>query len=385
MKYEGFKFNVAKRLHKARLSELVTPHGVVRGPFFQFVATQAAIRGQVFSEDLEKLGVQIVLANTYHLHLRPGEDTVAEAGGLHQLMQWNGPMTTDSGGYQVFSLGDNVKLDAEGVTFRSPLDGDEHRLTPESAIKIQTKLGADIIMPLDVCTPFGVTHEEVAGAVEQTLVWAKRCQEEHERIAGERKLPQALYGIVQGGVYPDLRERAAQGLQDIGFFGYSVGGELRDAESSAVETGVAMTIRHLPQEAPRYVMGSGSPEDVVRLVRLGVDQFDCVLPIRNARHGKLYRDLNEEELTRCLQDPEYSVDPERLYREINIRKSGFARDWNVLFNDHPVVEKAYTYGYLHHLMRTEAPSGFRLAVLNNIDFYVRLFGKMREIISQRGE
>lgn len=393
----GFAFAVKKFLNQARLTELQTPHGLIEGPFFQFVATQAAIRGQVFSEDLEALQVQVVLANTYHLHLRPGEEVVAEAGGLHQFMQWDGPMTTDSGGYQVFSLGDRVKLDRDGVTFHSPLDGGEHRLTPELTMQIERKLGADLIMPLDVCTPFRASREEVAAAVEQTHEWAKRCKAEHIRLEAEMtsskhqitnkfqapnsKTPQSLYGIVQGGLYEDLREKAANGLREIGFFGYSIGGELRDGEGTAMEPGVKLAIKYLPEDAPRYVMGAGAPEDIVRLVRLGVDQFDCVLPIRNARHGKIFLSLNEDEVAACLQDPERPVEPDRLYREINIKNSGFARDWRAMAPGHPVFKRPYTIGYLHHLMRAEAPSGYRLAVLNNMWFYVRLFTAIRQAIA----
>lgn len=375
-----FSFEVMSKMGAARLSKLTTPHGMVEGPFFQFVATQAVIRGQVFSEDLEKIGAQIVLANTYHLHLRPGEDTVAAAGGLHEFMKWQGSMTTDSGGYQVFSLDSWRKLDADGVTFRSPLNGDLVRLTPENVIQIETKLGADIIMPLDVCTPYGASFDEVAAAVAQTEKWAARCQAEHEKLAAGRKNPQALYGIVQGGVYPELRARAAAGITGLGFFGYSIGGELRDANGSSMEEGVKMTVGFLPENAPRYLMGSGAPEDIVRAVRQGVDQFDCVLPVRNARHGKIYLDLDDAELAACLQDPERPVVPEKLYRVIDILKSEHARDFSVFSPGNPVIAKPYSRAYVHHLMRAEAPSGFRLAVLHNISFYARLFQKMREIM-----
>ena len=196
-----FDFAVKKTLHGARLTKLTTPHGEVAGPFFQFVATQAGFKGQVYGDDLVALGGQILLANTYHLHVRPGEEVVAEAGGLHEFMNWAGPITTDSGGYQVFSLSQHLQVDSDGVTFRSPLDGAEHRLTPESTIEIQTKLGADIIMPLDIATAFTASRDEVATAVEQTGLWAKRCLAKHERLADQREQPQALYGIVQGGLF----------------------------------------------------------------------------------------------------------------------------------------------------------------------------------------
>ncbi|MAF81130.1 tRNA guanosine(34) transglycosylase Tgt, partial [bacterium] len=209
-----FDFTVDTKLGAARLTTLTTPHGAIRGPFFQFVATQAAIRGQVYSEDLEKLGVQIILANTYHLHLRPGEQLIAEAGGLHEFMQWEKPITTDSGGYQVFSLGQNVKIDPDGVTFRSPINGDEHRFTPESTIDVERQLGADIIMPLDIATPFDASESDIEQAVAQTIAWAKRCQTHHQKLES-KEAKQALYGIVQGGLVPSLRAECAAALIEL--------------------------------------------------------------------------------------------------------------------------------------------------------------------------
>lgn len=379
-----FRFDITHRLNAARVTTLTTPHGLVSGPFFQFVATQAAIRGMVFSEDLERLEAQVVLANTYHLHIRPGAEVVADNGGLHGFMQWDKPVTTDSGGYQVFSLGQHVELDEEGVTFRAPLDGTQHRLTPEGVIDIQGKLGADIIMPLDVCTPFRASHEEVAAAVDQTTRWAQRSKERWTELTEGSGHRQALYGIVQGGLYPDLRERSATTLQKIGFFGYSIGGELRDADEQRMEEGVRLTAALLPDDAPRYLMGAGTPEDIVRAVRLGIDQFDCVLPVRNARHGKIYRDLNVAELARCLRDPERPVVPTVLYHTVDMRKSAVARDLSVFAAGNPVISKPYSMAYVHHLLRAEAPSGVRLTVLNNIYFYVKLMQEIRSVLTQHG-
>lgn len=324
------------------------------------------------------MGIQIVLANMYHLHLRPGEDIVADAGGLHEFMQWSGPITTDSGGYQVFSLGEHVQLDRDKVVFRSPLDGSRHTLTPESAIQIQAKLGADIIMPLDVCTPFKASYEEVERAVEQTTAWAKRCKEEQARHTAN----QALYGIVQGGVYPDLRERSAAELRELNFFGYSIGGELREGKEKQLAEVVRATIQYLPQEKPRYLMGYGRPEDIIEAVRAGVDQFDCVLPIRNARHGQLFYNLNREELHRLLDDPERPVVPQSLYQTTDITKSTNAQDCSVFSPGHPVLQKPYTKSYVHHLMRAETPSGMRLTVLHNMYFYEQFMRAIREEIAE---
>ena len=373
-----FSFTVEKKLHNARLSTLVTPHGAIPGPFFQFVATQGAIRGQVMSEDMEALGADILLANTYHHHLRPGEDRVERMGGLHGMMHWNKPMTTDSGGYQVFSLGNHVKIDPDGVTFQSQLDGSSHRFTPEIVMQIEAKLGPDIIMPLDVCTPFSASREEVERAILLSTQWAKRSKEEQERIGS----PQALYGIVQGGLFPDLRDKAAAALREIGFFGYSIGGELQEKGEKELGPIVRATVSHLPEDAPRYLMGYGKPEDIVEAVRFGVDQFDCVLPIRNARHGQVFSELNEEELAKCLRDPEYPVDSKKLYTVIDITKAMYADDDTVFAPNNAVLVQPYTRSYVHHLMRAEAPSGMRMAVLANIAFYVQLMKSIRAIIAE---
>jgi queuine tRNA-ribosyltransferase len=384
MKIDGFQFEIDKRLGRARTAYLKTPHGKIETPFFQFVATQAAIRGQVFSEDLEALGVQLVLANTYHLHLRPGEELVEEAGGLHQFMQWNGSMTTDSGGYQVFSLGGNVELDDEGVTFRSPLDGAKHRFTPEKAMRIQEKLGGDIIMPLDVCTPYRANQDEVSRAVEMTRIWAERCLKEHERLQNNRKNQQALYGIVQGGVYPELRKRSAEGLRSLDMFGYSVGGELRDVQDSSMAAQANYIADLLPVESPRYLMGAGAPEDIVSAVRAGFDQFDTVFPVRNARHGRIYRNLKVEYLEEMIVNSDKPIEADKLYEAVNVKRAEWRRDWSVFSPNNPVIKKPYTMAYVHHLLRTEAPSGFRLAVLNNIYFYLELMRQIRRIIRDNG-
>lgn len=373
-----FSFTVEKTLGKARLTKLATPHGEVPGPFFQFVATRGAIRGQVFPEDLAKMGVDIILANTYHLHHQPGEEIVQANGGLHGFMQWGRPITTDSGGYQVFSLDEHVKIDADGVTFREPTTGNSYRFTPEIVLDIEAALGADIIMPLDVCTSFSASRADVAAALRQTLAWAKRSKIYYEQKGLAAK--QVLYGIVQGGLEEDLRQQAAEAMGELDFFGYSIGGELREGQEKMLAQVVAMTAPHMPEDKPRYLMGYGLPEDILAAVRLGVDQFDCVLPVRNARHGQLFYDLQEDELAACLRDPEKPIDPAKLYRVINITKSDFRRDLSPFSPGHPVMERLYTKSYLHYLLRAEAPSGMRLTVMHNIYFYVQLMQTIRRII-----
>ncbi len=374
-----FNFVVKQRLHQARHSELQTSHGTVAGPFFQFVATNAAIRGMVFSEDLLKMEVSIVLANTYHLYLEPGPEVVAAAGGVHGFMQWERPITTDSGGYQVFSLSKRSKLTADSVTFQSPRDGSLHTLTPEKAIEIQQQFGADIIMPLDVCTPFGATHAEVRKAILQTAAWAKRCKDAHQNEH------QMLYGIVQGGLFPDLREKSAAAMREIGFFGYSIGGEMREGQEKKMVEGVQMTVPYLPLDAPRYLMGAGAPEDIVGAVREGIDQLDCVLPIRNARHGQIYRDLNEAELEASFIDPERPIDPKKLYNVADMHQAKWAKNFEVFSPGHPVIEKPYINAYVRHLLRSEAPSGLRLMVLHNIYFYAELMRKIQAVIAKHGK
>lgn len=383
----SFSFRVLGQFGEARLTELTTPHGTIYGPFFQFVATQAAIRGIVTSEDLEKMAVQVVLANTFHLHLRPGEDVIKRAGGLHHFMQWDRPLTTDSGGYQVFSLGKHVTIDEAGVKFRAPLDGSLHVFTPESVVTMQAQLGADLVMPLDVCTRFGASRDEAHRAVVLTTKWAKRCKEEFKRIRSADTTTltqtQVLYGIAQGGVYPDVREEAVEALRDIGFFGYCVGGELREGDEKLLREVVPQTVRLLPEDAPRYLMGYGQPEDIIEAVRFGVDQFDCVLPVRNGRHGQLYSNLNMEELKACLIDPIRPIHSEKLYTKIDICKSAFRDDFSAFSPDHPVITKSYSKAYIHHLMRAEVPSGIRFCVLHNIHFYEQLMETIRSVITNK--
>jgi queuine tRNA-ribosyltransferase len=248
-------------------------------------------------------------------------------------------------------------------------------------MQIQAKLGADIVMPLDVCTPFSAKKDEVERAIEKTTQWAKQCKDETERLSAGK---QVLYGIVQGGVYPDLREKAVTLLREIGFFGYSIGGELQEKGEKEIRKIVSVTTACLPEDAPRYLMGYGKPEDIVEAVRLGVDQFDCVLPIRNARHGQIFYNLNEDELAKCLIDPEYPVDPKQLYSVMDITKALYADDQTVFDKDNPAIIRPYTRSYVHHLMRAETPSGMRLAVMANISFYVKLMRAIRRVIDEKG-
>jgi len=274
-------FDVVARSGRARAGLLRTPHGTVETPVFMPVGTAGAVKA-VLQRDLRELGATIVLANTYHLMLRPGDALVAGLGGLHGFTGWSGPFLTDSGGYQVFSLAELRTVSEEGVRFQSHLDGSAHLLSPERSMQIQMNLGADIAMAFDECPPSTAPREEVAAAADRTTRWAERSRRAHTRR------DQWLFGIVQGGVLPELREKSARELVAMDFPGYAVGGLAVGEEKSVREGVLDVTLPLLPEHRPRYLMGVGTPEDIVEAVARGVDMFDCVLPTRNARNGQLF-------------------------------------------------------------------------------------------------
>jgi len=299
----ALKFQIEARCGAARAGRLMTPHGEVETPVFMPVGTQATVKG-VGQEALEKLGAQLLLANTYHLLLRPGHETVRRLGGLHRFMSWERALLTDSGGYQVFSLAERRKVTEEGVEFRSHLDGALHFLSPEKAMEVQQALGADVIMALDECTEYPAGRERVRESLELTLRWGARClrvpsTEYRVPRAGESpastqsgstqsEKPQALFGIVQGGMHPALREESAQRTVEMGFDGYAIGGLSVGEPRELTREMVAATLPHLPADRPRYLMGVGTPEEIVEYAAMGVDMMDCVLPTRAGRHGLLY-------------------------------------------------------------------------------------------------
>ncbi len=280
-----FSYKITHRSSEcgARIGEIETPHGVVNTPVFMPVGTQATVKG-MSPDRLSDLGAEIVLSNTYHLYLRPGHEVIERLGGLHRFMGWDGPILTDSGGFQVYSLGELRKLSEEGVKFQSHLDGSTHVLTPEGAVSIQESLGADIIMCLDECTSYPSSYEDTKRSMELTLRWAERSK----GAKGGNNDRQALFGIVQGGMYEDLRRESVAGTVDIGFPGYAVGG-LSVGESKGLMYEMAeIALSILPEDKPRYLMGVGTPEDLVNLSGMGADMFDCVMPTRNARNGTLF-------------------------------------------------------------------------------------------------
>jgi queuine tRNA-ribosyltransferase len=352
----GFRFEVVARDGSARRSRLVTPHGVVDTPAFMPVATYGAVRG-LAPDELAGLGAQMLLANTYHLHERPGEETVARLGGLHGFTGWRGPWLTDSGGFQVTSLADLLSLDEDGVVFRSPVDGRSRRLSPELAVQVQEALGADVAMVLDECRPLpggeapgGVRAQ---AAADRTLRWAERS------LRARRRTDQALFGIVQGGASAALRRASARATAGLGFDGYAHGGlGLGEARERRAEL-VAAVHAELPASAPRYLMGLGRPLDLLDGVAAGVDLFDCVLPTRNGRHGLLFT------------------------------RTGLLRIRNARHRDDDAPPDAgcdcttcrtHSRGYLRHLHQVNEALGARLASLHNLRFYQRLLAEARDAI-----
>ncbi len=338
---------------QGRLGRIVTPHGEIHTPAFAPVGTQATVKA-LDPRDLHELGVEILLCNTYHLYLRPGAELVASLGGLHRFMDWDGPILTDSGGFQVFSLAAQRKIDPDGVTFRSHVDGSLKRLTPEIAVQVQEQLGADIIMCLDVCTT-PLDREAVEQALVRTHAWAQRC-----RTAKSRS-DQALFGIVQGGIYPDLRRESARVLGELDFPGYAIGGLSVGESKSQMFEALDATVPLLPPARPRYLMGVGAPEDLVQGVARGIDLFDCVLPTRLARNAALFTHQGR----------------------INLRNARFERD-----PQPPEIGcecytcRHFSLAYLRHLFKAEELLAYRLATIHNVHFLLQLMRDIRTSLAE---
>jgi len=339
----------------ARAGRLLLPHGEVPTPVFTPVGTQAAVKA-VGQDDLEHIGARMILANAYHLYLRPGVDIIEAAGGIHAFMNWTRPILTDSGGFQVFSLAELNKVTPEGVAFQSHLDGSRHFFTPEKAIDVQIGIGADIIMCFDECTEYPATHEQAAASMRMTVGWAERClrQWEERGVAA-----QALFGIVQGGVYEDLREECAAALAAMDFPGYAIGGVSVGEPNEDMARIIAFTAPVLPQDKPRYLMGVGSPEDMLFAIEQGADMFDCVMPTRNARNGTLFTSTGK----------------------VNIKNAAHLRDFGPLDPACacPACQK-HTRAYLAHLYRAGEISALRLNTLHNLFFMVELAAAARDAI-----
>ncbi len=339
----------------ARAGRLYLPHGEVETPVFMPVGTHGSVKA-LTQEDLRLVGASIILANAYHLYLRPGVDVIEQAGGLHQFMNWDRPILTDSGGFQIFSLAGKNKVTDEGVVFQSHIDGSYHMMTPEKAIDVQLAIGADIIMCFDECTRFPVTREAAAKSMRMTHDWAIRCK---DRLLERAATAQALFGIVQGSTYEDLRAESAAGLAAIAFPGYAIGGVSVGESKEDMIRVVEYTAPRLPDDKPRYLMGVGPPEDFLEGIQRGIDMFDCVMPTRNARNGCLFTSQGR----------------------INIKNQRFAVDFTPPDPacDCPVC-RTYTRAYLSHLYRAGEISALRLNTLHNVFFMLQLAINARQAI-----
>lgn len=340
----------------ARRGEFVTPHGKVQTPAFMPVGTQATVKG-LMPEAVRATGAEILLGNTYHLMLRPGAERIAALGGLHKFMNWNGPILTDSGGFQVMSLSELRKISANGVVFRSHVDGAMVDLTPERAIEIQSLLGADISMQLDECIKLPITRAELERAMRLSLDWAERCKRAFESAAPGR----ALFGIVQGGDDIALRSESARALVDIGFHGYAIGGLAVGEPQETMLKVVAETTPQLPADRPRYLMGVGTPDDLLKAVARGIDMFDCVMPTRNGRHGAVFTRMGQ----------------------INLDNARHRDDPRPLDEQSPCeAARTYSRAYLHHLMRVNEMLGAILLSTINLAYYQELMAGARQAIEQ---
>lgn len=356
MAARGFKIEIkhVDKKSKARYGILHTNHGDVEVPMFMPVGTLATVK-TLSPEELKQCGAGVILANTYHLSLRPGEDIVNEAGGLHKFMNYPGPMLTDSGGFQVFSLADNRQITEEGVTFKNHLNGDKLFISPERAIEIEEKLGADIAMSFDECCPYPVTHEYMKNSVDRTLRWAKRGKVAHT------KEDQALFGIVQGGEFKDLREYCAKELVKMDFDGYSIGGTSIGEPKDVMYKMVSYAVSYLPEDKPRYLMGVGSVDEILDGIEKGIDMFDCVLPTRIARHGALMTSKGR----------------------VNIRDKKYERDFTPLDEECDCYCcKNYTKAYLRHLYKCDETFGKRLLSIHNIRFLIHMMEEARLAIKE---
>jgi queuine tRNA-ribosyltransferase len=346
------EFELLGRSGAARRGRMQLARGRVATPAFMPVGTYGTVKGMT-PEELRGIGAEIILGNTFHLMLRPGTDVIAAHGDLHDFMHWNGPILTDSGGFQVWSLAELRKLDEHGVTFASPVDGSRIFMGPEESMAVQRALGSDIVMIFDECTAYPATLDEARASMERSLRWAQRSKTAH----GDSEA--ALFGIVQGGMYPELRAISAAGLIDIGFDGYAIGGlSVGEPEDERIEV-LDATCPKLPDDRPRYLMGVGRPEDIVRAVARGVDLFDCVLPTRNARNGHLF--------TR--------------YGDIKIRNARYRADTRPLDETCDCYTcRNYSRAYIKHLQRCNEIQGARLATIHNLYYYQQLMREIRSAV-----
>jgi len=352
-----YRFTLIKKdkASSGRVGSITTPHGEIKTPVFMPVGTQATVK-TLSPDDLREVGAEIILSNTYHLFLRPGHGLIREFGGLHGFMNWDRPILTDSGGFQVFSLADLRKISDDGVTFQSHLDGGaKHFFTPETAVEIQEALGADIIMAFDECIPYPASRDYAGESLERTLRWAVRCRE------AKKETGQALFGIVQGGMYPDLRKTSAEALVDIGFDGYALGGLSVGETKPMMYEMIEASVPSLPEDKPRYVMGVGTPEDLVEGVARGIDMFDCVMPTRNARNGTYFTSFGKV----VIKNARYERDQQPIDPECGCSTC-----------------RNFSRAYLRHLLNAGEVLALRLGTIHNLFFYLNLMREIRQSLDQ---
>ena len=355
-------YNISAREGKARRGEFKTAHGTVQTPVFMNVGTQAAIKGALSSEDLERIGCQVELSNTYHLHVRPGDALIRSQGGLHKFMSWDGPILTDSGGFQIFSLAGLRKISEDGVTFSSHIDGRRIFMSPEDSIRIQANLGSDIAMAFDECVEIPSPREYFESSCERTYRWLVRCRDEMVRQMEQPDAVnrgQMLFGINQGGTFKDLRKRHMQQIAELDLPGYAIGGLAVGETAGEMYDVIEAVEEDMPQNRPRYLMGVGTPANIIESVSRGIDFFDCVMPARNGRHGHLFTwsgviNINNEK---------YTADGQPIDEECGC----------------PVCRR-YSRSYLRHLFKADEMLGLRLAVMHNLFFYNTLMHRIREAL-----
>ncbi|MFK7889971.1 MAG: tRNA guanosine(34) transglycosylase Tgt [Granulosicoccus sp.] len=352
-----FDFKLTATDGTARRGQLQFARGIVETPAFMPVGTYGTVKS-LSPEEIKEIGAQIILGNTFHLWLRPGTDIIRQHGDLHDFMHWDGPILTDSGGFQVFSLAKLRKIDESGVKFRSPIDGSEVFLSPEESMRIQTDLGSDIVMAFDECTPYPATRDQAKASMELSMRWARRCKEAFTELSNTN----ALFGIVQGGMYGDLRQQSCETLLETGFDGYAVGGLAVGEEKSLRDEVLEHTTPHLPEQKPRYLMGVGKPEDIVASVARGIDMFDCVLPTRNARNDYIYT----------------------AYGDIRLRNARFRTDTLPIDPQCSCYTcRNFSRSYLYHLSKCGEILGSRLNTIHNLHYYQSLMKSIRLAVDER--
>lgn len=342
----------------ARVTQVITENGVIETPIFMPVGTQAAVKA-IEQRELVEIGTQIILSNTYHLYLRPGTEVLENAGGLHCFMNWNKPILTDSGGFQIFSLSGLRKIYKDGVEFKSHLDGSTHYFTPEKVVEIQRSIGADIIMVLDECLPNPSDYSDVEKSIELTYNWAKKSKIHFDSTKNNYRLNQFLFGIIQGSIYKDLRIKSAEDLNNLNFDGYAIGGLAVGEENDVMYGIVEHIVEHMIKDKPRYLMGVGTPEDLLNCIEFGIDMFDCVLPTRNARNAQLFTSTGKLKLR-------------NLENKFNYNSPDNESD--------SYTAKNFTVAYLRHLFMSNEILAAQLATLHNLRFYVKLMEDAKKAI-----